>query len=71
VLANTVQNITWFLSDKKNIITANKNIPELINPAQFKTLLNKPVWSNQAQIDKLDIATILTLNSSTAVDIHA
>jgi|GEM_PF-2553721 len=41
-----------------------------MNPAKFKTLLNDPVWANQTQIDKLDINTILTLNSSnTAVDV--
>jgi len=70
VLANKVQNITRYLSDKKNIIIASKNIPKLMNPAKFKTLLNDPVWANQTQIDKLDINTILTLNSSnTAVDV--
>ena len=71
VLANKVQNMTWYLADKKNIITQSKNIPELMNPVQFKALLSKPIWSNQVQIDKLDITTILTLNSSTEVNIHA
>ncbi len=71
VLANKVQNLTWYLSDKKNIIIGSKNIPELMNPHQFKLLLNKPVRSNQAQIDTLDIANVLTLNSSTAFDVHA
>ncbi len=71
VLANKVQNMTWYLADKKNIITQSKNIPELMNPVQCKALLSKPIWSNQAQIDTLDITTILTLNSTTAVDIHA
>lgn len=71
VLANKVQNLTWYLSDKKNTLITSKNIPELMNPNQFKTLLSKPVWSNQVQIDKLDIATVLTLNSSNPVDIHA
>jgi len=71
VLANKVQNMTWYLADKKNVIIQSKNIPELMNPVQFKALLSKPIWSNQAQIDTLDITTILTLNSSTAVDIHA
>ncbi|MEI6773669.1 MAG: hypothetical protein WCL18_02350 [bacterium] len=41
-----------------------------MNPNQLKKLLSNPVWSNQAQIDKLDITTLLTLNSPTAVDIH-
>ncbi len=70
ILANKVQNLTWYLADKKNIIVASKNIPELINPNKFKELLSKPVRSNQAQIDKLDITTLLTLNSKDPVDIH-
>ena len=70
ILANKVQNLTWYLADKKNTIIASKNIPELMNPTQFKTLLGKPVRSNQAQIDKLDITTVLTLNSNNPVDIH-
>jgi len=40
-----------------------------MNPVKFKTLLNKPVWSTQAQIDKLDITTILSLNTSTGVEL--
>lgn len=71
VLANKVQNITRYLSDKKNIIDQSDNIVELINPNQFKLLLHNPVWSNQAQINKLDITTLLTLHSTTPVDIHA
>lgn len=71
VLANKVQNLTWYLSDKKSTITHIENIPELMNPNQFKLLLSNPVWSVQTQIDALDISKILTLNSSTAVDIHA
>ncbi|MCX6824316.1 MAG: GDSL-type esterase/lipase family protein [candidate division SR1 bacterium] len=69
ILANKVQNITWYLSDKKNTIIASENIPELMNPVKFKTLLNKPVWSTQAQIDKLDITTILSLDTSTGVEL--
>jgi hypothetical protein len=42
-----------------------------MNPVQFKKLLTNPIWLNQAQIDTIDITTILTLNSSTPVDIHA
>ena len=71
VLANKVQNLTRYLSDKKNTIIQSQNIPQLIDPYQFKLLLSNPIWSNQAQIDKLDISTLLTLNSSTPVDIHA
>ncbi|MCX6824821.1 MAG: hypothetical protein NTY80_01230 [candidate division SR1 bacterium] len=71
VLANKVQNLTWYLSDKKNIITSTENIPELTNPNQFKNLLNKNIWSDQKQIDKIDITTLLTLNSSKLVDIHS
>jgi len=69
VLANKVQNLTWYLSDKKSTITASENIPELMNPVKFKTLLNKPVWSTQAQIDKLDITTLLSLDTSTGVEL--
>lgn len=69
VLANKVQNITRYLADKKSVITAWTNIPELMNPAKFKLLLNKPVWSNQAQIDKLDITKLLTLDSKTSVEL--
>ena len=70
VLANKVQNLTRYLADKKNIITTAKNIPELEDPYLFKTkLLSNPIWSNQVQIDKVDIATLLTLNSKDPVDI--
>ena len=71
ILANKVQNLTWYLSDKKNSIIQSENIPELMNPNQFKILLSNPVWSHQVQIDKLDISTLLTLNSTTPIDIHA
>lgn len=64
ILANKVQNLTWFLADKKSSITASDNIPELMNPAKFKALLSKPVWSNQVQIDKLDITKVLTLDAT-------
>ncbi len=70
-LANKVQNLTRYLSDNKSKITQTENIPELMNPYQFKVLLDKPVRSNQLQIDKLDITTILTLDSSMEVDIHS
>lgn len=71
VLANKIQNLTWYLSDKKSSITQSQNIPELIDPLQFKELLKNNVWSSQVQIDKIDITTLLTLDSSTVVDIHA
>ncbi len=71
VLANKVQNMTWYLSDKKNIILASKNIPELIDPNQCKELLKKNIWSTQVQVDAIDITTLLTLHSSQAIDIHA
>jgi len=64
-----VQNISWYLSDKKSLITASKDIPELMNPVKFKTLLNKPVWSTQSQIDKLDITTIFSLDTSVGVEL--
>lgn len=70
LLANKVQNIVWYLSDKKNIILWSENIPELMNPSKFKTLLSNTIWSNQKQIDKIDISTLLTLNSSTPVDVY-
>jgi hypothetical protein len=70
-LANKVQNLTWYISEKKNIINQSENIPQLIDPNQFKNLLQKDIWSNQTLIDKLDITTILTLQSPTVVDIHA
>lgn len=71
ILANKIQNITWYLADKKNIITTSKNIPELENPYLFKTkFLDKIEWSNQAQIDKLDINTLFTLHSTNPVDIQ-
>ena len=71
ILANKVQNLTWYLSDKKNSIIQSENIPELIDPNQFRILLTNPVWSNQTQIDKIDISTLLTLHSTTPIDIHA
>lgn len=71
ILANKVQNLTWYLADKKNIITTSKNILELENPNEFKKLLSRSEWSNQAQIDKLDIHTLLTLNSTTPVNIQS
>ncbi len=71
VLANKVQNITWYLSGKKNIITTSDNIPELMNPYKFKELLLQPVWSNQAAINKLDITKILSIDSTNGVDITA
>ncbi|MEI6117967.1 MAG: hypothetical protein WCP92_01595 [bacterium] len=40
-----------------------------MNPVKFKTLLNKSVWSIQTQIDKLDITTILSLDTSTGVEL--
>ncbi len=69
VLANKVQNLTWYLSDKKNIITESKNIPELMNPYKFKELLAQKTWSTQTQIDKLDINKVLTLDSTTGVEL--
>lgn len=71
VLANKVQNLVWYISDKKSSLGIIDTIPELINPSKFTTLLKNPVWSNQAQIDKFNITTILTLNSSSKVDVHA
>jgi len=69
-LANKVQNITRFLSDKKSIITTAKNIPELENPYKFEQLLVKnDTRSDQTKIDKLDITKILTLDNKTAVDV--
>ena len=69
VLANKVQNITRYLSDKKSVIAASKSIPELMNPVKFKKLLNNPAWSNQVQIDKLDITKILTFDATTGVEL--
>ena len=68
-LANKVQNITWYLSDKKSIINNSKSIPELMNPAKFKTLLEKSIRSNQKEIDKLDIKTILSIDSTIGIDL--
>lgn len=68
VLANKVQNITRYLSGKKNIITASDSIPELMNPYKFKDLLNKTIRSNQATIDQIDISTILSIDSTDGVD---
>ena len=70
LLANKVQNLTRWLSDHSNTITTSDNIPELIDPNQFRKLLNQPVWSYPKQITTLDISKILTLHSS-SVDIHA
>ncbi len=70
VLANKIQNLTWYLSDKKNIITESKNIPELMNPYIFKELLKQDVRSDQKKIDKLDINKILTLYSDKIVDVN-
>jgi len=67
-LANKIQNITRYLSDHKNIIIQNNSIPELMNPYNFKELLNKEYWSNQVLINKLDINQILTLDATTSVD---
>lgn len=70
VLANKVQNLTWYIWDHKNIIHQSEHIPELMDPNQLRILLNRPIWSNQTQIDALDITTVFTLHWSTAVDIH-
>ena len=40
-----------------------------MNPAKFKTLLEKPIRSNQKELDKLDINTILSIDSTTGVDL--
>lgn len=71
MLANKVQNITWYLSDKKDSIINIKNIPELMNPLKFKELLKNKLWSNPAQLDTIDIGTLLTLDVTDPIDIHA
>jgi len=40
-----------------------------MNPVKFKKLLNNPAWSNQVQIDKLDITKILTFDATTGVEL--
>ncbi|MEI8009375.1 MAG: hypothetical protein WCI00_08720 [bacterium] len=40
-----------------------------MNPAKFKTLLEKSVRSNQKEIDKLDIKTILSIDSTIGIDL--
>jgi len=40
-----------------------------MNPVKFKKLLSNPAWSNQVQIDKLDITKILTFDATTGVEL--
>lgn len=71
VLANKVQNMTRYMADHTHILANTPTIPQLMNPLQCKKLLDSPVRSNQIQLKNLDISTILTLDSQSALDIHA
>jgi len=69
VLANKVQNITWFLEDNKSSIMRENNVPELTNPVAFKTLLTTgDTRSNKTTMAALKVGDVLTLGSKTAVN---
>lgn len=66
-LARRVQNITQFVKFKKEAITTQESIPELMNSYKFKQLLNNPIRNDYQNIYKESTMDLLHLGSADGI----
>lgn len=66
-LARRVQNITQFVKFKKETITTQESIPELMNSYKFKQLLNNPIRNDYQNIYKESTMDLFHLGSTDGI----